>query len=490
MRNQQTTTYFKKSFKVLKILLFTFLIYLLYFIIGVTIPFIRMQKVSDDFKSNFSIDDFYQDSIGVDRAMVVEDSNDALSLRLHMINEAKESIIFSTFSIKQDKVCEEIFSAIYAAAERGVQILILGDGLSCSVDMGKNPMYYAIGTHPNIEIRFYNNLNLLKPWTFNGRMHDKYIIIDDKLLLLGGRNTSSYFLGDSNTGHLSYDRDIFVYNTAANTEQSKNSVIADVTDYFYSVWNLDENEIEFDKIPSSKKKQVAAAHEMYKETFARLQIEQPELFQPFDYTKITVPTNKITLISNPTHIMSKEPYILYQLYELMKQAKERVWIQSPYLVLNDDMYEMFHTLQKEVKDFRVLLNSTAVGDNFMASSDYTFNRKKVIATGANLYEFQGTRSTHNKSVIIDDDIAVIGSFNYDMRSVYLDTEVMLVVNGTEFTKQLASYIETMQQELALPVLSDGSYGTNGNVVPAKMSTFHKIIYPITSVVFQLFRYLL
>ena len=95
---------------------------------------------------------------------------------------------------------------------RSIKVLILGDGLSCSVDMGKNPMYYALGTHPNVTIRFYNNLNLLKPWTFNGRMHDKYIIIDDQILLLGGRNTSGYFLGNSDGKHLSYDRDILVYN--------------------------------------------------------------------------------------------------------------------------------------------------------------------------------------------------------------------------------------------------------------------------------------
>ena len=188
--------------------------------------------------------------------------------------------------------------------------------------------------------------------------------------------------------------------------------------------------------------------------------------------------------------MSKEPYILYELFELMKQAKERVWIQSPYLVFNDTMYKNFQALSESIPDFRVLLNSTAVGDNFMASSDYTFNRSKVLATGAQFYEFQGNRSTHNKSLVIDDEIAIIGSFNFDMRSVYLDTEVMLIVHGKEFTSELAFYISKMQNELALPVLADGSYGENLDVEPAIMSKFHRVIYPITSVIFQLFRYLL
>ena len=40
------------------------------------------------------------------------------------------------------------------------------------------------------------------------------------------------------------------------------------------------------------------------------------------------------------------------------------------------------------------------------------------------------------SLIIDDDIAVVGSYNFDCRSTYVDTETMLVVQGKEITKQL------------------------------------------------------
>mgnify|MGYP002508236819 CR=1 FL=1 len=90
-------------------------------------------------------------------------------------------------------------------------------------------------------------------------MHDKYIIIDDQILLLGGRNTSGYFLGNSDGKHLSYDRDILVYNTAANTNSSKESVITQVRDYFYSVWNLKECTDEFNTIPFFKKEKIEQA---------------------------------------------------------------------------------------------------------------------------------------------------------------------------------------------------------------------------------------
>ena len=48
----------------------------------------------------------------------------------------------------------------------------------------------------------------------------------------------------------------------------------------------------------------------------------------------------------------------------------------------------------------------------------------------------GKHSTHGKSIVIDDDIAVVGSYNFDCRSTYVDTETMLVVQGKEITKQL------------------------------------------------------
>lgn len=93
-------------------------------------------------------------------------------------------------------MARDIFSSLLEAADRGVKVQILVDGLYGTLHMEGNPIFYAAGTNPNIEIKFYNIPNPLKPWTINGRMHDKYLLVDDKLLLLGGRNTFDYFLGE------------------------------------------------------------------------------------------------------------------------------------------------------------------------------------------------------------------------------------------------------------------------------------------------------
>lgn len=465
------------------------LVYIVYVIICATLPFMGSPEVSQEYKNNFNIQNFYSDSVGIDRAAVVETSQDALDVRLHMIEQAKVELAISSFSIKADRSSQEIASAIYAAANRGVKVKIIVDGLTGFIDMKDDPIYYVLGTHPNIEIRYYNMVDLLKPWTINGRLHDKYFLVDHKLLLLGGRNISDYFLGEYNPSALSYDRDILVYNTAFDSRDNTQSVIYETWDYFHTIWDCEYSEVIFDHVKSSKTKKVSDAKVKLETTYATLKASQPNIFASIDYTTITVPTNKITLISNPIHIMTKQPYLWYNLTQLMRNAKERIYIQTPYAVLNNDMYKELSTINKLVPQFDMLINSRAGGDNFCASSDYTFNQKKILKTGINLHEYQGDYSMHDKSLLIDHDIAIIGSYNLDMRSTYLDTEVMLVVNGTEFNQQLEAYYDQMLSQ-SLPVKSDGSYGANGNITPLPMSTGKKMLFGISSVFFQLFRYLL
>ena len=461
---------------------------MIYILLAGLLPFVKARKVGKDYIETASVDRFYSETTGVDRAAIIEDSSQALDIRMQMFEQAQERIVLSTFSIKTDRVSEEVFAALIAAADRGVKVQLIIDGLSGGFDMKAAPMDYVAGTHPNIEIRYYNIPNLLKPWTFNGQLHDKYILIDDTCLLLGGRNTSNYFLGNYNPDVLSYDREIFVYNTASGTPDSPQSVISDVYAYFNTVWNDKSSVTVFDHVPFYKEKQVEEAALHLDEVYLTMKQERPQIFLPVDYEAMTVPTNRITLITNPINPGPKEPYVLYELAMLMAHAEERVFLQTPYAVLNEDMYDILRATADSVPRFEMMLNSVAVGDNFMGSSDYTFNKEKILATGVTVYEYQGDHSMHNKSLLIDDDISVIGSFNFDMRSAYIDTECMLVVHGTEFNELLEAEILRMQED-SLQVAEDGSY-LPGKVAPAPLSASKKLLYRITSVIFQPFRFLM
>lgn len=137
-------------------------------------------------------------------------------------------------------------------------------------------------------------------------------------------------------------------------------------------------------------------------------------------------------------------------------------IHTPYAVFSDDMYDGITEVKKQVKDTTMILNSIASGDNVCASADYQKNRGKILDTGISLYEYMGKYSTHGKSIVIDDDIAVVGSYNFDCRSTYVDTETMLVVQGKEITKQLNDDFDELKTE-SLKVHPDGSYRSSENI---------------------------
>ncbi|MBT9777113.1 phospholipase D family protein [Clostridium sp. MCC353] len=480
-----------KKFR-LKHLFLVLAVFLIYVVLGCLIPFMHPKQVGDSFRASFDTDAFYNDSgtDSADRAAVVESSMDALNVRIQMIHQAKERIVLSTFDIRAGQSCDDIFSSILEAADRGVKVRILVDGMYGSLHMNQEPIFYALGAHPDIEIKFYNTPNPLKPWTIHGRMHDKYLLIDDKLLLMGGRNTFDYFLGEYNMENLSYDRDVLIYNTGHGQEDAKSSAVWQTDRYFQDMWNSEYCETVFEQPSKSMKKKMPDAESELRAHYLELSARSPELTVPdFDYTDSTIPIKKATLIWNPTHIMGKEPWIWYQLEELMKQAEHRVYLHTPYAVFSQDMYDGMAETAGSVPDFKMMINSVAVGDNFMASSDYIFNKNKILDTGVTVYEYNGSHSSHGKSMLIDHDISLIGSYNLDMRSTYVDTETMLVIHGEEFNKQLESHILALEED-AVRIEPDGTVAADDAGKAKNVSRVKQLLFFVTSRLFQLFHYLI
>ena len=187
-----------------------------------------------------------------------------------------------------------------------------------------------------------------------------------------------------------------------------------------------------------------------------------------DYTDETFETEKIALVSNPIHTGSKEPVIWYQLGELMKSAKNRVKIHTPYIICNDMMYNTWEEIAENVPNFSIMTNSVANNGNPFGSADYAKNRNKILNTGIDIWEYEGGYSYHGKSILIDDDLSVIGSFNMDMRSTYLDTELMLVIRSKEINKQLEEGMMEYEK-VSRQALEDGTYHDPYHVKPIELT---------------------
>ena len=126
----------------------------------------------------------------------------------------------------------------------------------------------------------------------------------------------------------------------------------------------------------------------------------------------------------------------YQLTRLMEQADSKVKIHTPYIICNQYMYDGLKKVCDSVGNVSLMTNSVGNNGNPFGSADYYAHKDKVLGTGLEVWEYEGGYSYHGKSVLIDDDISVVGSFNIDMRSVYLDTELMLVIDSKEINERL------------------------------------------------------
>lgn len=460
----------KKKIKWIAIVIVLILVYEL---VGAIAPFVYPKKVKGELpKTESFYGDAYRETI--DRAAVIESNKEALALRLSMFEEAKESIVMTTFDIREGESTSDIFASLFAAADRGVKVQVIVDGMYGLLHMSGKELFKAAGSHENIEIKFYNTPNLLMPWTINGRMHDKYIIVDDRILLMGGRNTFDYFLGEYEGKSVGYDRELLIYNE----KREETSVIGDVKAYFTELWENPVCKAKYEGERKNYKEEEQAILKRYQ----NLQIES------VDWKERTVATKKVTFLSNPTHIYGKEPYVWETLQQLMADAKKRVLVHTPYAVFSKDMYQGMAEVAANVETAEVILNSIASGDNICASSDYLKNKQKVIDTGMDIYEYMGKYSTHGKSVLIDDELSVIGSYNFDNRSTYVDTETMLAADSELLAKELEKHLNVLKDG-SLPVDKDGKYLENGEVKEKKISDKKEWQIKALSHVMWLFRYL-
>lgn len=470
--------------KILRLIGIALCIYLVFLIVGMLAPFIRMKPVSEEYQQSIDVDRFRstEEESGSERAAIIEENKEALDIRLSMIEEAKETIVMSTFDIRMGNSTDDVFAALLHAADRGVDVKILVDGMYGALHMNREPVFYAAGSHENVEIKFYNIPNPLTPWNIHGRMHDKYLLTDETMLLMGGRNTFDYFLGDYDADSIGLDREVFVY-SGEEKQAEKMTAAMQMQNYFENMWEDPVCQTVYEKMPERKREAAAAERERLKARFEEMNI--PE----YDFEDRTVPIQQAVLVSNPTHIYGKEPYVFAELKALMETAREDVLIHTPYAVFSEEMYEGMAQIKEKAGKVEMILNSVSSGDNICASSDYIRNRQKIFDTGITVYEYMGQHSTHGKSIAIDSDISVIGSYNLDNRSTYVDTELMLVIQGKELNAQLRGHLETLKSNALVIDNQTGEYLPDLQVKERQISGFKKGLIEGLSFVIQGFRYL-
>ncbi len=413
-----------------------------------------------------------------ERVWCVDDNVDAMLWRLRVIETAQEELLFTTFDFREDESGKDMMSALLAAAERGVKIRMVIDGINGQLFLNGSDWFRVLADSPNVEVKFYNPVNLLMPWRLNYRMHDKYLIADDSAYMLGGRNTNDLFLGDYQENK-NIDRDLVVYCPGAETGHSMTAL----KDYFGEIWSL----------PVSKvfTKEATEADEVRQEMHERYQLlhqRYPEAFVPTDWVQVTVPTNGIRLLSNPIEAENKPPRLWTELVSVMASGKN-VTVQTPYIICGREMYQDITALEEGGTQIQVVINAVENGANPWGCTDYLNQKKKLRTTGMELFEYIGENSLHTKTVLVDEGISVVGSFNWDMRSAYLDTELMLVVDSPALNAHIRG-VAQQEMEQSLHISPDGVQTPGAEYQARELGLPKTVFYIVLRVILPLFRHLL
>ncbi len=163
-----------------------------------------------------------------DRGRFVQDNLEALTIREKMVSKAKCEILIEYYTVASDRISVAGLAALIDAAERGVKVRVIVDGLSHQIkDALIAATFSSEKAKENIKIRVFNPFKIWNPKTWYARLHDKAITVDGIQILSGGRNISNKYYGVGKSGF--FDLDVYVEGQLAKRSRR----------YFHYLWNND-----------------------------------------------------------------------------------------------------------------------------------------------------------------------------------------------------------------------------------------------------------
>lgn len=384
---------------------------------------------------------------------------EAMATRIHLARSAERSIDAQYYIWHGDIAGTLLFETLYQAAERGVRVRILVDD---NGTQGIDRLLAALNAHPNIEIRLFNPFQYRKArWLgfltdfsrLNRRMHNKLYIVDNQIAIAGGRNIGDeYFQVPEETSFI--DADLLAVGPVAQ-ESSK-----DFDRYWASLSSYPAELILSD--PSDKDLEDlhlrAKGYETDEKAGRYLQAMNAsgavQRFLDGDLPWHWVP---VKMISDPPAKglgqARSEDMVPAKLFRLAGLPEKTMELISPYFVpMQADVEAMAGLVQKGVQ-MQVLTNSLAATDVALVHSGYVGSRVPLLKAGVTLYEWRhsmdsdlmghregigqsSASSLHAKTFTIDGKHLFVGSFNFDPRSIDLNTECGFIVHSELLAAQM------------------------------------------------------
>ena len=380
-------------------------------------------------------------------------------MRVSMIDLAEKTIDVQVYIWERDKTGRIFADRLIRAADRGTRVRILVDDMGLGAS--DNSMA-SMNAHPNIEIRIFNPFasrnNPMLDFVVdldrvNHRMHNKTIISDNSVALVGGRNVGDHYFGvEENTNF----RDLDI--------AAVGPIVRDISGVFDRFWDgtwAVPMEV-LVKRPYTTADLEAAVKRL------RSNLGQGgypySIEQELEVLRQNLASIRKEVIWAPGWVLWDDPVTLEETGKTdeviaafrrrIETVNESLTIESAYFVIGERGLENMAAMVNRGVKVRVLTNSLVSNDVLAAHAGHANYRKGIVELGAELYELRadsaGVRedwddlsraALHTKALVFDEEAIFVGSFNLDPRSSNINTEAGLYVESPELAMLLKAFMD-------------------------------------------------
>lgn len=346
---------------------------------------------------------------------------------LEDIQNAKDFIHIEYYIFKLDGLGLKIIDELKKKVDEGLEVRLLVDGMGSKSLRSKQIKYIRdLGIKFNLffpGILPYINMRL------NYRNHRKIAIIDGKIGYVGGFNVGDEYINKGKQFKYWRDTHIRVQGEAVN-ELNKRFIL----DWDYA----SEGEIKNNK---------------------KYFLDQEE------YGDIGIQI----VSSGPDH---KEEYIKNAYMKIINNAKKSVYIQTPYLVLDEPVADALKISALSGIDVRIMVPGKP--DHFFMEWILSSTMGELMECGVKIYRYQ-KGFIHAKTIVADGKISTVGTANLDIRSFQLNFEVNAIIYDNKTAKDLEDIFNNDIKDCKLVTLEE--YNNRGKMIRIKEALI-RLIAPI------------
>lgn len=410
---------------------------------------------------------------------LLADPSEALQSRLHMAALATTTLDIQYYLWQGDNSGLALTHEVLQAADRGVRVRILLDDIYHS---GRDSAYQTLDAHPNVEVRLFNPMGnrgaakqanyAFKKSNFNYRMHNKIFLVDGVAAVLGGRNIGDEYFGQDPSFNFQ-DMDAIALGEVA----------AEAGEAFDLFWNA---ELAFPVTAlNGNPEEMPTAAQTATLAEARKRVTPPGEEDSAAATEVWLSalstellwTNARVIVDRPDRGTEQPDSAFMALIEdpSLRPEKSMV-IQTAYLIPNGPTMGNIEAIGAQGASMKILTNSAQSNNHNSVHAFYVPYRKRLIEAGVDLYEVQGNGSLagyldrvgedgraglHTKSMVFDERVSIIGSYNMDPRSRVWNSEIALVVDDAGFA---AEVLEEMARDFTPDAAWRLSLDDNGKLL--------------------------